>query len=209
MTMNSELWSAVIGLILLAAYILYFLRYRETMIKSQTQAKEIQKETAVSKTLDKFFVGKKKQETRKKFEEMEKLKKQMEDSISMVTSKRQQKAEDQLKSFKDESTMIEEGDMKYFSFAQGLKSAMPTTEEERKKDMTDLMATVKQLEMLDADHYGLDEEEEEAAAGGMGGLGGLGGMGGLGMGKAMFYDDVSQKLIKIIDDHDFSDQKFV
>ncbi len=178
------------------------------MISNQQKEAQMIKDTAVEKTLDKFFAGKKK-ETRQKFEEVEKIKAQIEEGISAKATEREARATKQLKGV-EEDTIIESGGVKYFSHMKGLDSAMPATEEERQKDMDDLMDAVKSLEMLDADHYDIGEDEaveDEAPAGGLGGLGGLGGGGG--MAKAMLYDNVSQKLLDIIDEHEYNDLRFI
>lgn len=178
--MYTEIVASLICVVILVFFVIYVQTYYSRMLKSQSLAEKQVKDTAIARTLDKFFEESEKASKVVKMAEMERIKKEMEQKIAIKSEARIIKAEEQLKQTPNELEQIEEGGKMFLSFAEGMRSAMPATDEERMKDMNDLMDAVKALEQLDKEQYKIAPTEEDS------------------LGKGMLYDSISRKLTKII-----------
>ncbi|MCF2140211.1 MAG: hypothetical protein K9W44_09185 [Candidatus Lokiarchaeota archaeon] len=90
-----------------------------------------------------------------------------------------------------EEQLISEGERLYSEFNEDLFDATPRTSSEQQIDLQNLMRTIESLESLDLSHYHPDENKK------------------IDMGVGMFYDSVSQKLQKIIKNHEFKKLPFI
>ncbi len=124
-----------------------------------------------------------------KLEEISKIISDTESHIEKTVKKKVKAAKTQLKIKKREFVKIKQAGVEYDSFSFGLRSAMPMTEEERLKDMNELKSAISMLESFDEDSYA----EKKVIDAGLG----------------MFYDKMSQRFIKIINDNKFNDYKII
>ncbi len=91
----------------------------------------------------------------------------------------------------DEDLLISEGERLYSEFNEELFESTPRTISEQQEDLQHLMRTIESLESLDSSHYQPKVEKT------------------VDMGTGMFYDSISQKLSKIIKEHDFKKPAFL
>ncbi|MHA1729537.1 MAG: hypothetical protein ACTSWY_12500 [Promethearchaeota archaeon] len=112
--------------------------------------------------------------------EFHRLKKKIEMEIEQKSEERAQKAEISIKDMNSEQKTIDHGGKIFSTFNIDLKSAMPKNRKELKKDMTDLMETVKKLEGFDKEQY-IKEDKT-----------------GPNVGTTMFLDRISSRLLKIM-----------
>jgi hypothetical protein len=190
--MNYEIAASIIGLALLGFFMAYLSLYYSNMVKSQ-QIREV-KETkvAVDKTLDRFFEKSEKGATLQKLAAINKLKQEMEAKIGVKTAERKEKAKVQLANKPEiEDEIIDQGGQVYLSFTEGLISAAPSNLEEKNKDMNDLLAAVKALEMMDKKNYKMPEDKNVDVA------------------KGMLYDSISSRLDRIIRKNKFKQFAFI
>ena len=191
MYMNYSLFASIIGLCLLSFFMVYMMVYHQQMQKSQQSQAVQQKQVAVGKTLDRFFEKEEKSAKLEKLAAVERIKQEMEAKIMQKTAQRKAKAEVQLSSVDEEGGKIDEAGRILMSFTEGLKTALPSTEVEKAKDMDDLMAAVKALEQIDPTNYKFEEDKVKD------------------LGKGMLYDKYSRKIGKIIKDQNYKDLPFI
>lgn len=176
--MDSQTLIIIINSIMLAIFIIIIILTRKYLEEQEVRIRKEEKEKSINKVLDKYFEDDSVKKEKDKLEQIEKLRKEIEGSIQKEATAKTSKAEKVMKSNLAESSMIEQGGKMFSSFSMNLKSAMPRTEQEKTKDMTDLMDAVKALEGLDQEEY-FDEKKKSDD-----------------MGKGLFFDRISSKLYR-------------
>ncbi len=119
-----------------------------------------------------------------KLEKISKIILDTENHIEKTVKKKVKAARTQLKIKNKEVDEIKQAGVAYDSYSFGLRSAMPMTEAERLKDMNELKTAISMLESFDEDSY-IEKKVIDAGLG-------------------MFYDKMSQRFTKIINDNKFN-----
>ncbi|MBD3211632.1 MAG: hypothetical protein GF311_03410 [Candidatus Lokiarchaeota archaeon] len=143
---------------------------------------------SISKVVKKYFADEEKQEAIDKYKEISKIVEETEKEMERSIQQKTELVKSQFK--KAERELIKKGTQQYTKFSSSLRSAMPETEEERKQDMEDLKGAINLLESL-------DEAAVEAAKKK------------IDVGLGMFYDKMSRKFKKIIDEKSLDQFEFI
>jgi len=143
---------------------------------------------SISKVVKKYFEDEKKQDVMEKYKEISKIieetEKEMEKSIQEKTELVKSQFE------KAERDLIMKGNQQYTTFSSRLRPAMPETDEERKQDMEDLKGAISILESLDEAAVKAAKKKFD-------------------VGLGMFYDKMSRKFKKIIDENNLDQFDFI
>ena len=163
------------------------------MVKKQERNLDIMKSDKVSKTIYRFFQAEEREAQRQKHAAIERYIKEVEASIAEKVKQKEMRAKKELSMRKSETSIIKSAGQEYFSLSTGLRSAAPKDENERKKDMGELMEAMKSLEARDSDNL-LQTAKQSTM---------------MGMGKGMMYDRYVKKLSKIIKDNNYKAKTFI
>jgi len=125
-----------------------------------------------------------------KLEKISRIISDTEDHIEKSVKEKVKVAADQVRIKDKDLEQIKKAGIDFETFSLGLKSAMPSTEKERLRDMDELKTTISILESLDADAY---EPKLKVVDAGLG----------------MFYEKMSRRFKSIISDHNLSDYKII
>ncbi|MHA1674749.1 MAG: hypothetical protein ACTSYI_14105 [Promethearchaeota archaeon] len=150
---------------------------------NETEETPIDTETRldeIEETLDDFF----------KEQDMISIREQLAD-VENITSEPIFEEPEPFAISQDEDLLISEGERLYSEFNEELFDSAPRTISEQQEDLQHLMSTIESLESLDSSHYQAEVEKT------------------VDMGTGLFYDSISQKLSKIIKEHDFKKTPFL
>ncbi|MFO7796826.1 MAG: hypothetical protein ACQERB_09085 [Promethearchaeati archaeon] len=134
---------------------------------------------AIYKTIKKYFKSEQEKEIMVKYKEISKIVEDTEKEMEKSIQKKVKLVKNQFK--KAERKLIEKGTMQYSVFSSNLSSAMPESEQELKQDMDDLKGAISLLESMD--EAAIKESKQE-----------------VGIGLGMFYDKMSTRIKKIIEE---------
>jgi len=134
---------------------------------------------AIYRTIKKYFKSDQEAEIYEKYKEISKIVEDTEKEMERSIQKKVKLVKNQFK--KAERELIEKGTMQYSMFSSNLSSAMPESEEELTQDMEDLKDTISLLESMDEAAIKGSKKE-------------------VGIGLGMFYDKMSTRIKKIIEE---------
>jgi len=148
------------------------------------------KDKSLDVLLEKYAVTEKKDVMKEKLAQISELVAETEKEIAQKTAKRTQIAEEAFKEKASEVEIVEQANVMFRTFSQGLQSALPSSEEERQKDLTDLRDTILALEGLDESEYIKEREKID-------------------IGKGIFLDKMSQKIDSLIKELKLNENKLI
>lgn len=143
---------------------------------------------SIVKIVKKYFRGEQKKEAIDKYKEISKIVEETEKEMEKSIQEKTKLAKSQFE--KAERELIQNGNKQYTQFSASLSSAMPETEEERKQDIKDLEGAISFLESLDKVAVKTAEKK-------------------VGVGLGMFYDKMSRKFKKIIEEKNLDQFDFI
>ncbi len=185
--------SIVLNLAAFGFFWFFFQLYKRQMVKKQERNLDIMKTDKVSKTIDRFFLAEEREAQRQKHAQIERYIKEVEASIAQKIKQKEMRAKKEYAIKKSETGIIKSAGQEYFALSTGLRSAAPKDENERKRDMGDLMDAMKSLEALDKDALAQNAKDSSIT----------------GMGKGMMYDRFIKKLVKIIKDNNYKEKQYI
>ncbi len=185
--------SIVLNLAAFGFFWFFFQMYKRQMVKKQERNLDIMKSDKVSKTIDRFFIAEEREAQRQKHAAIERYIKEVEASIAEKVKQKEMRAKKEFAMRKSETGIIKSAGQEYFALSTGLRTATPRDENERKRDMGDLMDAMKSLEALDK--VNLLESVKDSTI--------------TGMGKGMMYDRYVKKLTKIIKDNNYKTKPYI
>ena len=184
--MQVQVISLLISGSLLVFFILFTLRYKNHIEKRNERSRIEQK----GKHVEKYVVKESRNIMTEKLLKISKIidetKKQVEDTVKGKIKL----IEGQLKSQDYEIEMIEKGGKEYRISTSGLLSAMPKTKEELVTDIENLKETIAKLESLDTELF--DDSSRKVD-----------------IGTGMYYEKMSRRFIKIIQDYELDSLEFI
>lgn len=184
--MHVQIISLLISAILLVFFMLFTKGYKKHIEKRNERLRIEQK----GKHVEKYVVKESRNIMTEKLLKISKIieetKKQVEDTVK----EKIKIIEGQINSQDYETDMIEKGGKEYRLSMSGLLSAMPKTEEELKIDLKNLKDTIAKLESLDTELF--DESSRKVD-----------------IGTGMYYEKMSRRFIKIIQEHNLDSLKFI
>jgi len=148
------------------------------------------KEKSLDIILERYSLKEKKNVMKEKLAQISQLIAETESEIAEKTSQRTKVAEESFREKESEVEVIHQADVSYRTFSQGLASAMPISEEERQKDLTDLEKAIEILESLDETEYLKEKKTKD-------------------VGKGIFFDKISQKIDSIIKELNLRENKII
>ncbi len=175
---------------LLTFFLLLTFFYYQQIQKMQLTEEFEKKEKSLDIILEKYALKEKKNVMMEKLAQISQIIAETESEIAEKTSQRTKLAEESFKERKSEVEIIQQADVKYRTFFQDLSSAMPISEEERQKDLTDLKSAIEMLESLDETKYLKDQKTVDVARG-------------------LFFDKMSQKINSIINELNLKEYKII
>ncbi|TFF92940.1 MAG: hypothetical protein EU543_04715 [Promethearchaeota archaeon] len=134
---------------------------------------------AIYRTIKKYFKSDQEAEVLEKYKEISKIVEDTEREMERSIQKKVKLVKNQFK--KAERELIEKGTMQYSMFSSNLSSAMPESEQQLTQDMEDLKGTISLLESMDEAAIKGSKKE-------------------VGIGLGMFYDKMSTRIKKIIEE---------
>lgn len=164
---------------LLSLYLILTYTYHRHLQKVQEVEELDKKEKSLDILLAKYAVKEKKDVMKDKLTQISQIVAETERDIAVKAAERTKVAEESFKEKESEVEIVQQANMTYRTFSQGLKAAMPTTEDERQKDLVDLKDTISALESLDEEEY-------------------LKGKKTIDIGRGMFLDKMSQQVDVLI-----------
>ncbi len=177
-----------------AFFILLTLKFKAHLDKVNQKIEKEVKEKSLDELLDKYFVEEKKDVMKEKLSKISKIIAETEISIERAVKEKvkvvkEQKA--QLRAQGKELEIIQKASDDLLQFETGFrKSAMPETEEERRKDMSELKDAINLLESFDQESYKILPQKTDAGLG-------------------MFYDKMSRRFISLISEQKLNSYKLV
>lgn len=175
---------------LLTFFLLLTFFYYQQIQKMQMTEELEKKEKSLDIILEKYALKEKKNVMLEKLAQITQIIAETESEIAEKTSQRTKLAEESFKERSSEVEIIQQADVKYRTFAKGLSSAMPISEEERQRDLKDLKNVMEILESLEETKYLKDQKTVDVARG-------------------LFFDKMSQKINSIINELNLRDHKII
>ncbi|MFX1398346.1 MAG: hypothetical protein ACFFAS_15045 [Promethearchaeota archaeon] len=148
------------------------------------------KEKSVNELLDKYVNDEKKALMKDKMSKISEIIAETEKHIEKTVKKKVRIAERQHKIQEKEFEVIKKASIEYVSFSAGLRSAMPTTEEEKKQDISDLQEAMSMLDTLE--EFSVDISNKKVD-----------------VGFGMFYDKMSRRFKQIINEQGLAECRFI
>ncbi len=158
--------------------------------KKQKEKDKKAKDQSVNELLDKYVEDEKKDLMKDKMSKISEIIAETERHIAKTVKQKVKVAEKQHKVQEKEFEVIKRANIEYVSFSAGLRSAMPTTEEEKKQDISDLQEAMSMLETLEEFTVDISNKKVD-------------------VGLGMFYDKMSRQFKKIITDNNLSEYPFI
>jgi len=184
--MQVQIISLLISVTLLIFYIIFTLGYKNHIEKRNERLRIEQKEKHVEKYVIKESRNIMTEKLLKISKIIDETKKYVEDTVK----EKIKIIEGQVKSQDYEIEMIEKGGKEYRISMSGLLSAMPKTKEALVIDMENLKETIAKLEALDTDL--LDDSSRKVD-----------------IGTGMYYEKMSRRFIKIIQEYELDSLEFI
>lgn len=125
--------------------------------------------------------------------ELDSVKREFQREIIQKSAKMTQTAQKSFNDLSAEQQNIESGGKMFSQYSIDFRSALPRNETEFKKDMTDLLDAVKNLESFDQQNY-ISEAEIES---------------GIDIGKSMFYDRITSRLYRLMRKEKYNTEPFL
>jgi len=188
--MSTFLIVFIISCGLLTFFLLLTFFYYQQIQKMQLTEELEKKEKSLETILERYALKEKKNVMMEKLAQISQIIAETESEIAIKTSQRTKLAEESFKEKSSEVEIIQQADVKYRTFSQDLMSAMPISEEERQRDLTDLKNAIEILESLDETKYLKDQKTVDVA-------------------KGLFFDKMSQKINSIINELNLRDYKII
>ncbi|MBN1799940.1 MAG: hypothetical protein JW891_00445 [Candidatus Lokiarchaeota archaeon] len=164
--------------------------FRRFLKKKQSEKEVKPKPKSVNELLDKYVEDEKKDLMKDKLSKISEIIAETERHIEKTVKQKVKVAEKQHKVQEKEFEVIKRANIEYVSFSAGLRSAMPTTEEEKKQDISDLQEAMSMLETLE--EFSVDISNKK-----------------IDVGLGMFYDKMSRQFKKIINENNLSAYPFI
>ena len=178
--------SLLISVTLLVFYILFTLGYKNHIEKRNERLRIDQKE----KHVEKYVIKESRNIMTEKLLKISKIIDETKKYVENTVKEKIKIIEGQVKSQDYEIEMIEKGGKEYRISMSGLLSAMPKTKEEIVIDMENLKETIAKLEALDTDL--LDDSSRKVD-----------------IGTGMYYEKMSRRFIKIIQEYELDSLEFI
>ncbi len=181
--MNYELVALIVSLTVLIFFMVYTLIYNRRFHHPKILTSEIVQEIPEDvDTLEDHFKEEEMADVREKIAAIDAL---------LPESALEQMEESPLKIQKDEQILIDEGARMYETFQAELRPATPESEDQKEQDLLDLKAAIAKLEKMNPEQFPAESEEEDKMA------------------KGMLYDNISQRLKRILKENQWDQWLFI
>jgi len=175
----------ILDIILIGLFVLIII-YNNNYVKKQEQVLETKKlEERINRITKKFFIEEDIDSKKRELKEIENIKLKISGEIRKKAETRAKKMKEILEKKIAEQKVLEQAGKLYTSFSIDLKEAMPRTDEERRRDMEELVTAISTLEEFDSAYY-LQQKSKEKLKEDLHIQ--------TNIGKAMFLDNVANKL---------------
>jgi len=171
---------------LIVFFILFTLRYKYHIEKRDERSRIEQK----GKHVEKYVVKESRNIMTEKLLKISKMIDETKKQVEETVKEKIKLIEGQVKSGNHETEMIEKGGKEYRISTSGLLSAMPKTKEELMTDIKNLKETIKKLESLDTELF--DDSSRKVD-----------------IGSGLYYEKMSRRFIKIIQEHELDSLEFI
>ncbi len=158
----------------------FFRKVRDLFDKIRKERTE--KEKSLDRLLDKYVTIDKKQYFIEKYAKISELIAQTEREVEKKVQKKIKELQTKFNIGDQELELIRQGSIDYNTFISKLRSAVPETEEQRKRDLADLERAISILESYDEELYKEIPKRYD-------------------MGMGMFLDKMTQRFQKIMEEH--------
>jgi len=182
--------SLIITAVLSILFIVLTWRYRSYLNNLYAKLEKEEKEKSLDQLLDKYVIEEKKDVMKVKLAKISSIIAETEQVIEETVEKKVKVAKKQVKVKGKELELISKAEDEFISFTAGFLPAMPSTEEERLADMSELKDALSMLESFDEESYRVGPKKVDAGVG-------------------MFYDKMATRFKKIITEQKLDQYKFI